>query len=59
MPPSATVGASGSSAMRFSAPTAISLTLPAFHCGTAEPTAMNIIWMWPAITSVSAGVAPL
>ena len=28
---------------------------PAFHCGTALPTLMNIIWMWPAITSVSAG----
>jgi len=45
--------------MRFAAPTARRLTLSAFHCGTALPTLMNIIWMWPAITSVSAGVAPL
>jgi hypothetical protein len=53
------VGTSGNSAMRFAAPTAMSLTLSAFHCGTALPTLMNISWMCPAITSVSAGVAPL
>ena len=45
--------------MRFAAPTATSLTLSDFHCGTALPTLMNIIWMCPATTSVSAGVAPL
>ena len=37
----------------------MNFTLSARHCGTAVPTLTNIIWMWPAMVSVSAGVAPL
>src|SRR5262249_55119261 len=58
-PLSATVGTSGRPSRRLAAPTARMRTLPAFHCGTALPTLMNMSWIWPAITSVRAGVAPL
>ena len=56
---SATVGTSGSCGIRCLPPTAMSLSLPPFHCGTAEPALTNPIWMWPAITSFIAGAAPL
>jgi len=56
---SATAGMSGRSAMRFSAPRPMIFTVPALACGMALPVEMNINWMWPAMASSSAGVAPL
>src|SRR6516225_1507730 len=52
-------GTSGRSAMRCSAPTPTILTVPALTCGMAVPAETNINWMCPAMTSSSAGVAPL
>ena len=56
---SAIAGTSGSSAMRFSAPSPMIFTVSALACGIALPVEMNINWMWPAMTSSRAGVAPL
>ena len=56
---SATVGTSGNCGMRSLPPTAISLSLPPFHSGTAEPALTKHNWIWPATTSLVAGAAPL
>ena len=57
-PASATVGSSGTLAVRSALATARMRTLPARHCGTDVVSVSKNMSMWPAITSLSAGSAP-
>src|ERR1044072_1344750 len=58
-PSSATVGISGSTAVRAGVVTASGRTNPSLTWPTTEAAVANIIWTCPAITSCSAGAAPL
>ena len=58
-PASEIVGSSGTVAERCAPVTASARSLPALIYGIAEAEVANISWACPAITSVSAGCAPL
>ena len=59
IPDSATVGRSGSAAMRLSLATASALILPALICGAPAARSRNISGIWPPSRSWIAGPAPL
>src|SRR5215831_3463422 len=59
IPSSSMVGMSGSTAVRLRLATASARTWPSLICGTTDEAVANIICTCPAITSCSAGAAPL
>src|ERR671911_1357949 len=52
------VGTSGSAGERFTANTESARRLPAFTCGTAGASVVNMIGVWPATVDWIAGPAP-
>ena len=52
------VGTSGSIADRVLPVTASGRNCPDLICAAADATALNMIWVWPAITEAIAGPAP-